>query len=48
MLVPRSSPISGGHKIVPIEWDVKKPCWSLSPVIHRQKVTIDNNVFPQD
>ena len=31
---------------MPIEWDVKKQCWSLSPAIHRQRVDIDNNVCP--
>ena len=44
--VGRSPVISGGHRIIPIEWDIKRQTWSLGPTIDRSYVKVINDEFP--
>ena len=39
--VGRSQTISGGHRVIPIEWSKKKQEWTLLPTIERSYVVVD-------
>ena len=38
--VGRSPVISGGHRVMPLEWDVKRQMWSIGPTMDRSYVKV--------
>ena len=44
--VGRSKVISGGHRIIPIEWNEESRMWSLGSVIDRAYAEVNNTKFP--
>ena len=44
--VGRSRAINGGHRIAPIQWDMKAGMWKIQPTVERPYVEINNGEFP--
>ena len=44
--VGRSHTVNGGHRIAPIQWDMKTGMWVIQPTIDRPYVEINNGEFP--
>ena len=44
--VGRSHTINGGHRIAPIQWDMKTGMWKVQPTVERPYVEINNGEFP--
>ena len=44
--VGRSHSINGGHRIAPLQWDMKKGMWNILPTIERPYVEVNNSEYP--
>ena len=44
--VGRSHTVNGGHRIVPLQWNVKKQQWNLGKTLDRAYAVVNNAEFP--
>ena len=44
--VGRSHTINGGHRIAPLQWDMKKGMWTILPTVDRPYVEVNNAEYP--